>query len=109
MPADDHQAAATHLRAGRRAKRAPGAARDAEQGAATLEFALVALVLMLLVLGAVQFALWYHAQNVVLAAAQDGARLAAADNSTASAGQQRALELLRAGLGQAADGAAVVA
>ncbi len=111
------QPAAALAHAGQRPERTLGAARsqaqepaqEPAQGAATLEFALVALVLMLLVLGMVQFALWYHAQNVVLAAAQDGARLAAAEHSTATAGQRRALELLRAGLGQAAQGAAVTA
>lgn len=78
-----------------------------ERGAAMLELALVAPLLMLLVLGAVQFALWYHAQSVVLAAAQDGARLAAAETGTASAGRQRALALLHTGLGQMANNAAV--
>ncbi len=63
-----------------------------------LELALVAPLLMLLVLGAVQFALWYHAQTVVLAAAESG---------TASAGRQRALSLLRTGLGRTADSAVV--
>src|SRR6266536_1928161 len=78
-----------------------------ERGAAMLELALVAPLLLLLVLGVVQFALWYHAQGVVLAAAQDGARLAAAQSGSASAGRQRALTLLRVGLGQTADSAVV--
>jgi Flp pilus assembly protein TadG len=78
-----------------------------EHGAAMLELALVAPMLMLLVLGAIQFALWYHAQSVVLAAAQDGARLAAAETGSATVGRQRAQALVRAGLGQAADSAIV--
>ncbi len=85
----------------------PPATRQGQRGAAMLEFALVAPMLMLLVLGAIQFALWYHAQGVVLAAAQDGTRLAAAETGSASAGEQRALAVLRAGLGQAADSAVV--
>jgi len=85
----------------------PRSGTQGEHGAAMLEFALVAPLLMLLVLGAVQFALWYHAQGVVLAAAQDGARLAAAESGTASTGRQRALSLLRTGLGRTADSAVV--
>jgi Flp pilus assembly protein TadG len=42
----------------------PPAKHNNERGAAMLEFALVAPMLMLLVLGAIQFALWYHAQGV---------------------------------------------
>jgi Flp pilus assembly protein TadG len=74
-----------------------------------LEFALIAPLLMVLVVGAIQFALWYHAQSVVLAAAQDGARLAAAESGTASAGRRRAQALLRAGVGRLAQDAAVTA
>jgi len=73
-----------------------------ERGAVALELAVVAPVLMLLVLGLLQFALWYHAQNVVQTAAQEGARMAAAEEGTAEAGRTRALEVLHDGLGQAA-------
>jgi Flp pilus assembly protein TadG len=83
--------------------------RPSQHGAAMLEFALIAPLLMVLVVGAIQFALWYHAQSVVLAAAQDGARLAAAESGTASAGQQRAQALLRAGVGRMATKSAVTA
>jgi Flp pilus assembly protein TadG len=73
-----------------------------ERGSVALELAVVAPVLMLLVLGVLQFALWYHAQNVVQTAAQEGARVAAAEEGTAEAGRTRALEVLRDGVGQAA-------
>ena len=43
-----------------------------------VEFALVLPVLLLVLIGVVQFALVHHAQNVVTTAAQEGARLAAA-------------------------------
>ena len=56
---------------------------------------------MLLVLGVLQFGLWYHAQNVVQAAAQEGARTAAAEDGTVETGQARALEVLEEGLGSA--------
>jgi Flp pilus assembly protein TadG len=74
-----------------------------ERGTAALELAVVAPALMLLVLGILQFGLWYHAQNVVEAAALEGARVAAAEQGSAEAGRARALEVLRQGLGQAAD------
>lgn len=74
-----------------------------ERGSVALELAIVAPVLMLLVLGVLQFGLWYHAQNVVETAALEGARVAAAEDGTAGAGESRALEVLREGLGQAAD------
>jgi Flp pilus assembly protein TadG len=73
-----------------------------ERGSASLELALVAPALMLLVLGVLQFGLWYHAQNVVEAAALEGARVAAAEDGSAGAGKSRALEVLDEGLGQAA-------
>lgn len=74
-----------------------------EEGAATLELALVGPVLMLLILGILQFGLWYHAQNVVRSAALEGARQAAAEEGTPGAGESRALEVLRAGLGRAGE------
>jgi Flp pilus assembly protein TadG len=74
-----------------------------ERGSVALELAIVAPVLMLLVLGVLQFGLWYHAQNVVETAALEGARVAAAEDGTAGAGKTRALEVLQEGLGQAAE------
>ncbi len=73
-----------------------------ERGTAALELAVVTPVLMMLVLGVLQFGLWYHAQNVVQTAAQEGARVGAAEDGTAEAGQARALDVLRDGLGDAA-------
>ncbi len=70
-----------------------------ERGIASLELALVAPVLMLLVLGVLQFGLWYHAQEVAQGAALEGARVAAAEDGTAEAGRARAMEILREGLG----------
>ena len=74
-----------------------------ERGSVALELAIVAPVLMLLVLGVLQFGLWYHAQNVVETAALEGARVAAAEDGTVGAGKTRALEVLQEGLGQAAE------
>jgi len=73
-----------------------------ERGIVSLELALVAPVLMLLVLGVLQFGLWYHAQQVAQGAAVEGARVAAAEDGTAAAGRARAIEILREGLGSVA-------
>jgi len=73
-----------------------------ERGIVSLELALVAPVLMLLVLGVLQFGLWYHAQQVAQGAALEGARVAAAEDGTAAAGRARAIEILREGLGSVA-------
>ena len=73
-----------------------------ERGIVSLELALVAPVLMLLVLGVLQFGLWYHAQRVAQGAALEGARVAAAEDGTAAAGRARAMEILRKGLGSVA-------
>src|SRR4029450_6965607 len=75
------------------------------RGAATLEFALVVPLLMLLVLAVLQFGLWYHAQGVVLAAAQEAARVTAAEDGSPAAGRARAREPLDTGLGQDAGSA----
>ena len=74
--------------------------RAGEGGVTTVEFVLVAWLFMLLVLGGLQFGLWWHAQHVVLGAAQDAARLAAVEDGTPQAGRARAMELLRVGLGR---------
>jgi Flp pilus assembly protein TadG len=74
-----------------------------ERGSVAVELAIVAPVLMLLVLGVLQFGLWYHAQNVVQTAALEGARVAAAEDGTIGAGESRALEVLQEGLGRAAE------
>jgi hypothetical protein len=78
-----------------------------EHGVTTIEFVLVAWLFMLMVLGGLQFGLWWHAQHVVLGAAQDAARLAAVEDGTPQAGRARALELLRVGLGRDAATATV--
>jgi Flp pilus assembly protein TadG len=72
-----------------------------ERGSVAVELAIVAPALMLLVLGVLQFGLWYHAQNVVETAALEGARVAAAEDGSPGAGESRALEVVREGLGQA--------
>jgi Flp pilus assembly protein TadG len=62
----------------------------------------VAFVLPLLMLagaGVVQFSLWMHAEGVVTAAVQDGARVASSERGTLDQGTAAAQSLLRDGLG----------
>jgi Flp pilus assembly protein TadG len=65
-----------------------------EAGVATLQAVLVVPVLLLLLLVVFQFALWYHAEELAAAAAQDGARAARVDGGTAQDGMDRANALL---------------
>jgi len=74
-----------------------------EAGASMVETAIAFPLLILVAVGVVQFALFVHAQNVVLAAAQDGARVAAAEDRTLGEGVAHAQALLRAGLGASAE------
>lgn len=71
-----------------------------ETGEATLELALVVPALMLLVLGILQFGLVYHGKHVAGVAAQEAARLAAAEGSNLEQGHQRALDVISSGLGE---------
>ena len=64
----------------------------------TAELALPALLVVLV--GAVQFALVQHARNVTGTAASEGARLAAAEGHTLIEGAARARDVLAAGLGR---------
>jgi len=70
-----------------------------EAGESMVEFALVLPVLLLVLVGVVQFALVHHAQNLVTTAAQEGARLAAAEGGDAVDGEQRTRDVLGSGLG----------
>ncbi|MBE7520729.1 MAG: pilus assembly protein [Thermoflexaceae bacterium] len=74
-----------------------------------VEFALVLPVLLLVLIGVVQFALVHHAQNVATTAAQEGARHGAAEDGDVAVAEERALDVLRSGLGSLGDGFAVAA
>jgi Flp pilus assembly protein TadG len=65
-----------------------------------VELALVLPVLLLILIAIVQFALVYHARDVANTAAQEGARLAAAEGRTPEEGADRAREVLESGLGR---------
>lgn len=61
-----------------------------ERGSATLEAAVVYPAVLLLILLAVNTALWFHARNIALSAAQEGLRVGRAYGSTLSAGHEAA-------------------
>jgi Flp pilus assembly protein TadG len=65
-----------------------------------VELALVLPVLLAILIGVVQFALVYHAKDVASTAAQEGARLAAAEGRTPAEGVARTREVLESGLGR---------
>ncbi|MPZ13917.1 MAG: hypothetical protein GEU73_05765, partial [Chloroflexi bacterium] len=83
----------------RRNFRAVWARARCEEGHALIESAIAFPVLLIVAVGLVQFALFTHAQNVVIGAVQDGARVAAAEGRTLPEGVSHAEALLRAGLG----------
>jgi Flp pilus assembly protein TadG len=63
-----------------------------------VEVAIVFPLLVMVALALVEFAIYYHAHNVVEAAVQEGARTAATLGGTEDDGHARAMALLRAGL-----------
>ena len=63
----------------------PRPERD-DAGAAVVEFLLVSILLIALLLGVVQVALYLHVRNVVAASAAEGARYAANADRAATAG-----------------------
>ncbi len=65
-----------------------------------VELAIVLPVLLLILVGTVQFALVYHARGVATTAAQEGARLAAAEGRTPAEGAARTRDVLESGLGE---------
>lgn len=68
--------------------------RDCDRGNATVEFALVAPMLLALALAVLQLALVLHVRTTLTAAAAEGARAAALAGADLSAGERRARALL---------------
>lgn len=71
-----------------------------ERGSGVLQLVVVFPVVLLLIFGVVQGALYYHARDVALAAAQQGLAAARVEDGSAAAGGARA----RAFLARAGDG-----
>lgn len=73
---------------------------EGETGAGTVELVLAIPLLMLLLMGIVQFAIWSHATHVAQAAASQGLDAARVERGTSSDGHAAAAEVLA----QLADG-----
>lgn len=78
-----------------------------ERGEAVTETVVVVPALLLLIMTVIQFGLWYHAQHVVQAAAQEGVRAARAEGATADEGRARATMFIAQVGGQSVKGAEV--
>jgi Flp pilus assembly protein TadG len=65
-----------------------------EHGSSSLQTVLVMPLLLLLITLIVQFALWYHASHIAIAAAQDGARAARVEGGTELDGRGRAQQII---------------
>ena len=78
----------------RRNKRAPISIRMNDQGNSTVDFALVAPLLIGVVLVVLQVALTLHVRSTLTAAAGEGARMAAMVGADSALGEQRAREVL---------------
>jgi len=72
-------------------------------GQAAVETALIMPVVVLVLVVAIQLVWWGHAQDVVTASVQDGARVASAYGGDTARGVAYARSLLHAGLGSSAD------
>jgi len=81
--------------------------RRDERGEAVTEMVILVPALLLLIMLVVQFGLWYHAQHVVQAAAQEGARAARAEGATPEEGAERASAFLSSVGGEAVQNAEV--
>jgi Flp pilus assembly protein TadG len=74
------------------ARQASGRRAAEERGSASVEAAIVFPVVLFLIFGIIQGALWFHARHVALGAAQEGARVVAAEHG--GGGEARAREFI---------------
>lgn len=65
-----------------------------ERGSTSLELVVAFPLVLLLIFGGLQAALYYHARNVALSAAQEGLRVARAESGSAATGAARAQEFV---------------
>lgn len=77
-----------------------------DTGAAVVDFVLMSVLLIMLLFGVLQVAVYFYARNVVAASAADAARYAAAETVDPRAGGPRAEQLI--GHGLTAVGAAAI-
>lgn len=67
---------------------------DSQRGAAVVEFVLISVLLIFLLFGVIQVAVYYYVRNIVAASAADGARYAATSGMDARSGGPRASRLI---------------
>ena len=77
-----------------------GRAGAGERGSGTIQLVVLMPLLFTLLFAGVQGAMFYHARTVAIAAAQEGARAAAAQSGTASDGHAAAAAFLDAAGGE---------
>lgn len=82
-------------RTGRRRRPARRACARDDRGSISLELVVVFPVVLLIIFGGIQAALYFYARNMALAAAQEGLRSARVENGTAGAGAASAHAFLR--------------
>ena len=82
-----------HVSPGRRRLLPRALVRD-ERGAVSAELVIATPLLLLLIMGVIQFALWEHAEHVATAVAQQGVGVGRLQDETAAAGQQEAQSVL---------------
>lgn len=68
----------------------PRSTRRSERGSASVELVVLMPLLLLILFSGVQGAVYYHASTLALGAAQEGARVAARENATLTAGTSAA-------------------
>ncbi len=83
-----------HVPPGRRRRLLPRALVRAERGAVSAELVIATPLLLLLIMGVIQFALWEHAEHIATAVAQQGVAVGRLQDETAAAGQQEAQSVL---------------
>jgi Flp pilus assembly protein TadG len=64
------------------------------RGAVSAELVIATPLLLLLIMGVIQFALWEHAEHIATAVAQQGVAVGRLQDQTAAAGQQEAQSVL---------------
>ena len=104
-PGPEQEAVASAPRCRRIRARLDGMGRDVrkQRAEALASFAVAGVALVMVVLALGNLALWLHAQNVVVAAAQEAAVVASRENATTADGRETARGLLVSSLGSGAD------
>jgi Flp pilus assembly protein TadG len=78
----------------------PRVRRD-DAGAAVVDFVMMSILLVMLLFGVLQVAVYFYARNVAASSAADAARYAAAEGMDPRSGGQRAEQLVHQGLDEA--------